>query len=248
MYTVQHDFAVLSPDKAVITYRIAGVPARALSHVLDLILVAGLISGATFLLALTPARIFAFAIVPVLFFVLGFGYFILSEVLMNGQTLGKKSAHLRVRMADGTPVTWNAVLARNLLRIADILPGMYLLGMLCMFTNPKGQRLGDMLAGTVVVAERRDAPRYVLAPHRAGIHPLETHVGTLPGMTTEEYHALKRLADRFPELPQRIQMQLLEELWLPFAQRRKVPQMPQMHPIYQVEAVVMKYGRENGLL
>jgi uncharacterized RDD family membrane protein YckC len=190
---------------------------------------------------INPALIVLAFLVPLL-------YFILFEALMNGATPGKKSAGLRVRMVDGTPVTWNAALIRNLLRPADLLPGCYLLGMACMFTNPRGQRLGDMVAGTIVIAERKQPPQYALAPHRAGIHGLEHAVGQLDGMTMEEYHALKRLADRYPELPSRIQQQFVDEIWVPFAKRRAVPMNPTVHPVYLIEAVVMKFGRANRLL
>jgi len=251
MYVVQHEFAVLTPDKAVVTYRLAGLSARIFAHLLDVIIVAGIMVLLSFVLAFGVGRIdpgIAEALVLIASFLVPLGYFILSEVWMNGQTLGKKATGVRVRMLDGTPITWNAACARNMLRVADILPGPYLVGMIAIFTNAKAQRLGDMLAGTVVVVERRNTPKYVIAPHRAGLHPLESQVGELEGMTLSEYHTLKRFADRFPELPDRIQHDMVVQVWLPFAELRQVPPMPTIHPIFLAEAVVMKYGRQNGLL
>lgn len=67
-------------------------------------------------------------------------------------------------------------------------------------------------------------------------------------MTVPEYNALRRFADRFPELPANIQEKLVNEVWAPIANRRKVPSYDNIHPIYLAEAVVMKYGREHGLL
>ena len=67
-------------------------------------------------------------------------------------------------------------------------------------------------------------------------------------MTQEEYNALRRLCDRFPELPPPTQAKVIREIWKPIAARREVPDLPNVHPIYTAEAAVMKYGRQHGLL
>jgi hypothetical protein len=151
-------------------------------------------------------------------------------------------------MADGTPITFAAAIGRNLLRPADMLPGTYFVGLMAIFTNPKAQRLGDLVSGTVVCYEQRPEPRFALAPHVVGIHPLESFVGEMRGMTIEEYNALRRYADRFPELPKPVQDKLTKEVWEPIAARRKVPMPADIHPIYLAEAMVMKFGREHGVL
>jgi hypothetical protein len=180
--------------------------------------------------------------------VIPFAYFILLEGLWNGQTVGKKAFGIRVRLSDGTPITFLAALGRNIMRPADMLPGLYFVGFLAIFTNSKCQRLGDLIAGTVVCYEKRNAPLAVVTPHAVGLHPLEAHVGELRGMTLEEYYALRRFCDRFPELSPPTQERLVQELWAPIAKRRSVPSLPNVHPIYLAEAVVMRYGREKGLL
>jgi hypothetical protein len=67
-------------------------------------------------------------------------------------------------------------------------------------------------------------------------------------MTVDEYNALRRFADRFPEFPVRVQSQLVQEVWIPFATRHDIPVLPNVHPVYLAEAVVMRYGRQKGLL
>ena len=54
-------------------------------------------------------------------------------------------------------------------------------------------------------------------------------------------------ANRFPELPPTIQMRSVDEIWLPFAQKERIEPIPGVHPVYQMEAVVMKYGRKRKL-
>ena len=243
--------AILTPDKAVVTYRVAGLGPRIGAHLLDLLIVGsilwGLVMVTSILTAFTGSEawmgflLIASTLVP-------FMYFILLEGLWNGQTVGKKAARIRVILADGTPVTFAGALGRNLLRPADMLPGVYLVGIGAMFLNPRSQRIGDLVAGTLVVMEKRSESYYAITPHKAGIHPLEEYVGDLKGMTDEEYLALRKYADRFPELPERTQNRLTEDVFLPIAERRNIPKMPNVHPIFLAEAAVMRYGRERGLL
>jgi uncharacterized RDD family membrane protein YckC len=90
-----------------------------------------------------------------LIFLIFFGYFVFFEAFWGGQTPGKRWFHLRVIQRDGRPVTFAGALARNLMRLADLLvPPFYSVGLLTVFLSPSSQRLGDYLANTVVVRER----------------------------------------------------------------------------------------------
>lgn len=245
----------MTPEKTIVTYQLARVGSRLGAHLIDLFIVGCVYGGVmTFITIVAGAsgsqdvQGFAtwFALVSPLLLI--FGYFILFEALNNGQTLGKKAVGIRVRMSDGTPITPRAALARNLIRPADMVPGTYFVGLLAMFTNPRSQRIGDFVAGTIVVHEKRNYVTYVPSPYKAGIHAMEDSVGELRGMTMDEYVAVKRFCDRFPELPQRVQDQLIREVWNPIARRRGIPSVPNVHPLYLAEATVMKYGREHALL
>lgn len=248
---MDQDLTILSPEKTILTYRLAGLGSRVLAHILDLILIVAALYGLSLCVMLAGAAVdrwLSTGVVLFLAFILPLSYFILLEGLWNGQTVGKRVARIRVRMADGTPVTFLAALGRNLMRPADMVPGPYFVGLLAIFTNPKSQRLGDLISSTVVCYEKRAETIHVSAPHAVGFHPLESQVGDLRGMTLEEYYALRRFCDRFPELSSETQNRLIAELWTPIAERRKVPSLPNVHPIYLAEATVMKYGRDKGLL
>jgi uncharacterized RDD family membrane protein YckC len=247
---VDHDFAILSPEKAILSFRLAGLGSRILAHIVDLLLLAAVQIGLVFTVTLLEMLLgdLAVALYAVVGAFFPFLYFILFEWLWNGQTLGKKACGLRVQMEDGTAITFPAALARNLLRIADFLPVLYFAGFLCIFTNPKSQRLGDLAARTIVIHSPRTNVIVTTAPHVVGIHPFEEQIGDLRGMTLAEYDALRRLCDRFPELAPEIQVRLLKEVWEPIAQRRKVERIPHVHPLYLAEAMVMKYGRQHGLI
>ncbi|MEQ1823229.1 MAG: RDD family protein [Fimbriimonadaceae bacterium] len=248
------DLAVLSPEKTVITFPVAALGSRVTAQILDLLIYYAFVLVCSVVFAMLAGVLgeFGTAIaIPLMMFGVTLGpffYFILFEALWNGQTLGKKTVGIRVRMIDGTPITFAAALGRNLVRPADFLPGAYFFGLVAMFTNQRSQRLGDLAAGTVVVHERRVMPRFTPAPYVLGKHPWEDHVGDLRTMTQDEYFALKKMCDRFPELAESIQNRMLQQVWHPIANRLKIEQPSNVHPIYLAEAVVMKFGRSKGLM
>ena len=248
MLPVNHDYAVLTPDKVVVTYRLAGLGSRIGAQLLDLLIIVALIAVTAIVASIVlPAGLSNLVVSVVLVFG-SLAYFTLLEGLWNGQTLGKKAARVRVRMADGTPITFAGAFYRNLLRPADALPIGYLVGFIAIFTNEKSQRIGDLAAGTVVVHEPRGLATFTPAPYKYGEHPFEYLVGDLRGMTIEEYFAIKRLCDRFPELGFTVQSQMMNEVWEPFVRRYDIPPIANVHPVYIMEAVVMKYGRQHDLL
>ena len=87
-------------------------------------------------------------------FVMYWGYFTLFEAFWNGQTPGKRLFRIRVIQTSGRQISFFEAMIRNLLRLVDILPSFYLVGVIAMACNRRHQRLGDLAAGTLVVHER----------------------------------------------------------------------------------------------
>jgi uncharacterized RDD family membrane protein YckC len=102
------------------------------------------------------------ALLVVAVFALWSGYFVLFEWWWAGQTPGKRWLRLRVIREDGRPVTFWEAAARNLVRILDMEPApFYSVGLVSVFFSGRDQRLGDLVAGTVVVREREaQAPTF----------------------------------------------------------------------------------------
>jgi len=92
-------------------------------------------------------------------------YFSLLEGLF-GDTLGKALVGIKVTDLTGRPAGWRAVFIRNVLRIVDSFPGFYLVGALVARVSPRGQRIGDHLAGTLVVPARVVVGPGLSAPSR----------------------------------------------------------------------------------
>lgn len=106
-------------------------------------------------------------------------YSLVSEIFFNGQSLGKKARHLRVVRLDGTAPLLGDYFLRWLLRIVDLyLPfAGGLVAIITIAVNGKGQRLGDMAAGTTVVSTK--TPTDVL-PDLGAALPLEEYQPVFP--------------------------------------------------------------------
>ena len=103
----------------------------------------------------------AIGIVVLIVFLMHWGYFALFEAFSNGRTPGKRVAKIRVIHQSGRGINFVESLARNLVRYVDYLPGFYAVGVVAIFLSRRNQRLGDMVAGTLVVREREvDSPHW----------------------------------------------------------------------------------------
>ncbi|GDX82129.1 hypothetical protein LBMAG42_39400 [Deltaproteobacteria bacterium] len=91
----------------------------------------------------------------ILLFVMDWAWYVFWEWLDDGRSPGKRVMHLRVMRLDGTPVGPREVMLRNLVRVADALPGLYFVGAASAFADARFRRLGDIVAGTIVVREER---------------------------------------------------------------------------------------------
>ena len=159
-----------TPEGVELALTLAGLGSRIVAQLTD-----GLIKGGSSLLLVlvlgtdSVATSVAIAAITLLMF---FGYETVFEILWSGRTPGKRSAGIRVVMADGSPVTFMAAVVRGLLRIVDFLPGLYGVGAVLVFSTKKNQRLGDMAAGTIVIRERKvDQWRVTVALDNVSIPP-----------------------------------------------------------------------------
>lgn len=149
---------VATPERVAFQLETAGLGSRFVAQLVDDILLVALLAALGFA-SIGLGTVIGDATVPLLLFLLlGFaifwGYFILSEALWSGRTLGKMLLHLRVVDVRGGPLSVGQAIVRNVLRIVDFLPSYYAVGLIAIFVSARNQRLGDLAAGTVVVRER----------------------------------------------------------------------------------------------
>ena len=153
-----------TPEQIALELPLAGIGSRFLAVAIDTLIqtVIYLIVGFIFLSTL-PAGSSVFTFVPRLLgpalavfvlFAIYWGYFAFFETIWKGQTPGKRYAGIRVIKESGRPINAFEAIGRNLMRAVDGLPGIYGVGLVCMMCNQQSRRLGDFVAGTVVVHEK----------------------------------------------------------------------------------------------
>ena len=177
---------IATPEGVDLSLTLAGVGSRFVSALVDFTIQILLIVALFVVFLLTDLGGWGSAAYAIFSFVVVFGYDVFFEVLASGRTLGTRWNGLRVVRTDGRPITLLPSFARNLLRLVDFLPF---------------QRLGDLVAGTLVIRERRTraAERAQLAPAppapRAEAAMLDTSA-----VTAEEVAAVKRFLVRRDEI------------------------------------------------
>lgn len=150
-----------TPEQISLEFPLAGVGSRGYALCVDT-LIQVIVALVVFLIVAfttrdlerswVPARNWEIAIAVFLLFGLYWGYFAAFEILWNGQTPGKRQAKIRVISVSGRPITAFEGIGRNFMRAIDSL-GFYLVGAVVCAIDKQNRRLGDMVAGTVVVHE-----------------------------------------------------------------------------------------------
>ena len=151
-----------TPEQIPLEFPLAGIGSRFLALALDTliqIVLSLILGGIAFALGGRGSKLlargaWAMAVIVLVTFLLQSGYFALFEAIWNGQTPGKRLTHLRVIQDSGRPITTYEAVARNFLRIVDSLPGLYGVAILSALFSTRNKRLGDYVAGTVVVHEK----------------------------------------------------------------------------------------------
>ncbi len=130
-------------------------------------------------------------------FAIYWGYFAIFEALWNGQTPGKRVAGIRVIKESGRPINAFESVGRNLMRAVDALPGIYGVGLVCMMCNRQSRRVGDFVAGTVVVHEK---PSEDVRPAWNTVSANDSAPGALGKITADELVLIETYLSRRFEL------------------------------------------------
>ncbi len=228
------DFDLIeTPENVELMRPLAGIGSRMIAGLIDNLLIVGIVAVISILaFALLPLTwsdvtfsgadrgTWGLAVLIVLLFAVYWGYFAAFEMLTNGQSPGKKHMRIRVVKEGGVPIRFVDIAIRNLLRAVDGF-GVYAVAGVCMFVTRRGQRLGDLAAGTVVVSEqvsdytaRGDRPAGVQWEKEASAAALRA-----TGLTAEEYRVLHNYWSRRSQLTLEARMRVLPRLLEPLLSR-----------------------------
>jgi len=177
-----------------------------------------------------------YAVAGIIVFLILSSYFAFFEWIWSGQTPGKRWLKLRVIREDGRPITFWEAAVRNLLRTLDMMPTpFYSIGLISVFYTNRDQRVGDMVAGTVVIREREaEAPAFeevfatpVSDPAlRRSFKPVE-FTGSLNSLTETEIQVVETFLRRRWDLAE------VERQWM--AWRVSMPILYKLRPTYELE-------------
>jgi uncharacterized RDD family membrane protein YckC len=218
---------IATPEGIELHFVLAGAGSRFIARAIDMLLQLVLIGLAALVaLGLVGGGI-GLALLAIAFFAAVYMYDVLFEVLASGRTPGKRTTHLRVVRERGTPVDLPASAIRNLLRLIDLLPGAYLVGLTSILLTKRNQRLGDLAAGTLVI---RDAnTRSARAAHTERAAPVQQQLDSsgwdVSAVSVEELAAVRRFLERRATFDRRARLELA--LRLELGMRRKVAGVPE---------------------
>ena len=233
---------VETPELVVLTYSLAGVGSRVLAGLTDLVIcVATLLGVAALLLMLRSEGAlgldlrgsWGMAVLILAQFVVLWGYYVLFEGLMDGQTPGKRLHKLRVVRDGGYSVTFGVSGVRNLVRMLDMQPGIfYLVGLTSLLFSKRGRRLGDFVAGTIVVREDVK-PVAPVVKRRRDAAPDAVALQT--ALSEDEYVVLSRFVERWSTIEPLRRAALTQQLATRFAKampddgRPPAPRLLELH-------------------
>ncbi len=188
--------AVELADGVEIHLRVAGPAVRSVAWLLDFLILIGcyIVMSIMFLVVSrwTGAEI-GRGLMLLCMFLLTWFYNVVFEVGAKGASPGQRAMGLKVASVSGAPVLLSQSIIRNLLRVVDFMPFGYLLGLVCCLFTKKFQRLGDLVANTVVIYSGKKKSQS--APPRVNANPVAPPVA----LTREEQAALLLFIERAPQ-------------------------------------------------
>jgi uncharacterized RDD family membrane protein YckC len=216
------DFAekltIETPEQTPLEFAIAGIGSRFLAMAIDTLIqfavgaIVGLLAALLFFEVLRnhePSTLWVGAFLIVFFFVLAYGYFAIFEAIWNGQTPGKRKMGIRVIKDSGRPITPAESVARNLLRLVDSLPTLYAAGIISILMSKQNKRLGDFVAGTIVVREQsleKSRPVWQSPPVAAGVAYGSER------LTPEEFALVEAFLNRRDQLDPYVRYQMASQI------------------------------------
>jgi len=195
------DTGIVTPEAVVLAFDTAGLGSRMIAKLIDLLiqgvaLIAFLVGGAA--LGSTPVGL---ALVYFGLFAVLFGYPVAIETLWRGKSVGKAAMGLRVVTVEGAPIRFRHALIRGALALIELYATSGAVAVFFVLGTKRNQRLGDLVAGTLVLRERTGAAMPSAATFWVP-RGWETYAATLDvsGLTATEYQAVRSFLLRAPTL------------------------------------------------
>jgi uncharacterized RDD family membrane protein YckC len=237
-----------TPEQIALEYEIAGPGSRFMALFVDLmiqvvvfliLIVLMLMLGVSMVATIgSESGKWTYALLIFGVFAVQWGYFVAFEIFWKGQTPGKRQAGIRVINESGREASVYEAVSRNLLRAVDSLPGMYAVGAIVMFISPQNKRLGDYVAGTVVVHDRKPEEDSIFFNTRSSdvVGDIDYRV-----LSVTDLQVLETFLQRRLDLPYDLRQQSAQRLADHFGEKCKVAKASRPDNENFLEIVVRGY-------
>jgi len=241
------NLVVETPEQIPLEFPLAGIGSRFLALALDTgiqIVAWAILGGSAYASGLRglhkPATgAWTAAVTVFLLFLLQSGYFAIFEAIWNGQTPGKRLTHLRVIQDSGRPITVYEAVARNLLRVIDSLPVLYGVAIISALLSTKSKRLGDYVAGTVVVHEKPAVLETGLRWDSAASSGSARY--NVSRLTPEEFQLIEAFLLRRTELAEGVRREAAQQIVQRLSGRLELTAQDEQEPEKLLESLALAY-------
>ncbi len=243
-----------TPEQTALEFEIAGIGSRFLALAFDTLIQILLGIGLFVIMVIAGVAlpgwaktgVWFVALIVLAYFVLYFGYFAIFEIIWNGQTPGKKKEGLRVIKDSGRPITPSEAVGRNLMRIVDQLPAFYAIGIGSVLLSRHNKRLGDFVAGTIVVHEKSlvDAKPVWQSPQARQAAPATTYGSER--LTPEEFALIEAFLSRRDSLPADVRFSMADQIAKQIRPKLSLPSGELFYAEQLLEAVVHERRSSAG--
>lgn len=237
---------VVTGDAVILDIQIAQLPVRALASIIDiLVIIAGYVMGVMlWALTLTQLDDALSAAILIIFTVLALvGYPVIMETATRGRSLGKMALGLRVVSEDGSPERFRQALFRGLSGFIEIFMFTGGPAVICSLISPKGKRIGDIFAGTLVISER--GPKLTPPPAMPPMLAWWASSLQLSGLGAEQAELARQFLSRAAQLNPRIRDEMAHRVLHEVATRISPPPPPGVPPQYVLAAVLAERHRRE---
>jgi len=240
---------IVTPEAVVLDVETAGVASRVFAGIIDFAIQLGILWLGAMLLSisgLVDSSSFNMGLALLVAAVL-LGYPVVSETLMRGRTIGKRAMGLRAVTLEGAPIRLRHASLRMMGGLVDrFLPPLGVTGMLMVMGTARHQRVGDLIAGTIVI---RDPDRTLLPPAVWFPVPvgLEAFAATIDptAMTDQQYTVIRSFLIRNRELSVDARYSLAADLAGRAAATLRHDGLRRVHPEAYLLCVISRYQRRN---
>lgn len=243
-----------TPESVELEFILAGVGSRTYALILDYLIWGGVL----FILLITWAFLLTQvnwlrsptispwfqAIQLLILFTVYIGYFVLFETIWRGQTPGKRYVKIRVIRDDGRNVDLRQSILRSLLRPID---DIVFIGLLLILLTNQEKRLGDLVAGTMVIQEGQVVTdrEIVISPAATELATRLSEVGQIVALTPDEFATIRKYLQRYPSLAPAAKQQVSDRLAQRLLEIIKLDDRPpSLDRHLTIEAIYLAYQQQ----